>query len=64
VGLQVRVTDLVTELAILPFEYLFPVADAVAEFPDLRDVLLDIFQFLFLDSAVTDAELQTAEPFP
>ena len=61
-GLQVRVTDLVTELAILPFEYLFAVADA--EFPDLRDVLLDIFQFLFLDSAVTDAELQTAEPFP
>ncbi len=63
-GLQVRVTDLVTVSAKTLFAYRFPVAEAVAEFPDLLDVLLDIFQLLFLDLAITDAELQTAEPFP
>ena len=63
-GLQVRVTDLVTVSAKTLFASRFPVAEAVAEFPDLLDVLLDIFQLLFLDLAITDAELQTAEPFP
>ena len=63
-GLQVRVTDLVAVSAKALFKYRFPVAEAVAEFPDLLEVLLAIFQLLFLDLAVTDAELQTAEPLP
>ena len=63
-GLQVRVTDLVTVSKRTLFLYRFPVAEAVAEFPDFLEVLLETFQSLFLGVAITDAELQTAEPFP
>lgn len=47
-GLQVRVTDLVTVSKRTLFLYRFPVAEAVAEFPDFLEVLLETFQIFIL----------------